>query len=279
MTETQQQPEPQPTQGAFDRFADRVRQATPAWIVNNGTRINFALKALADGTGILSSVRRGSESPARLIANSVTLATLIPGSIYSEKVPTQDEMAREKEMGLIPYMGHRIKSAFNPKEHVVEMVGLATMANGALTVLSGVNQSSRRQLSWELVTGAFTMMAGGALTFMQDRQRAWQSWTAIFLGRTPFKLMQSEQAYSRGYVDRNIRPGDKYQGLNLGIQLFGNVFSTFYAGVKKNPDGTITHLGAKEMAASAHPQTQLTQVGEHEPMTTTPPELSNARTA
>lgn len=246
--------------GAFDRFAERVREATPAWVVNNGSRINFAIKGLADSMSIASSVRRGSQAPARLAANLITLGSLIPGSIYQEKQITAEEASAEAQLNPLQYIGHRLKYALNPRDHVVETVGVATMLNGALTVASGLAQSSRRQWSWELLTGACTVAAGSALTFMRDRQRAWQTWTGIFIGRMPFKALQSEQAWNRGYTDRGIRPGDKYQGANLGLQLFGNVFSTFYGGVKKMPDGTIVHLGEGEQV----PQAKLTHVAEHE---------------
>lgn len=260
-----------PAQGSavvrgFDRVTQAVRQATPAWIVNNGSRINFALKALADSMSIASSIRRGSEAPARLWANSITLASLIPGSLYQEKASSDAEDAAEAKLSPLAYVGRRLSYALNPRDHVVETVGVATILNGALTIASGAAQSSKRQLSWELVTGAFTMAAGGALTFLHDRQRAWQSWTAIFIGRTPFKVMQSEQAWNRGYTDRDIKPGDKYQGMNLAVQLFGNVFSTFYGGVKKLPDGSIVHLGRHRDQANHHdvPHTTLTTVRSHE---------------
>ncbi len=236
--------------GYFDGITDAVRRATPAWVVNNGSRINFAIKALADSMSIASSIRPGSRSNPRLFANLITLGTLIPGSLYKEKAPTEEDLAHERSLKPLDYVGLKIKNALNPRDHVVETVGLATILNGALTVASGVAQSSRKQLSWELATGAFTIAAGSALTFMQDRQRAWQSWTGIFLGRVPFKVAQSEQAWSRGYKDGDIKPGDKYQGMNLAVQLFGNVFSTFYGGVKKMPDGTIVHFGAKPAAAA-----------------------------
>jgi len=254
----------------FDRVTRAVREATPAWIVNNGTRINFALKALADSVSIASALRPGSGSPARLAANVITLGTLIPGTIYEEKPNSEAVDAAEQHMGTMDYIGHRLKYALNPRDHVVETVGAATMLNGMLSMVSGAMQSSKRQLSWELVTGALTVVAGGALTFMHDRQRAWQSWTGIFLGRTPFKLLQSEQAWNRGYTDRDIRPGDKYQGMNLAVQLAGNVFSTFYGGVKKLPDGSIVHLGApgeQKLAArytNGEPQNTLTQVDSHQ---------------
>ena len=258
----------------FDRFVDQVRFATPAWIVNNGSRINFAIKALADSMSIASSLRPGSQSNPRLWANLITLATLVPGSIYQEKQISAEEEAAESRLSPLAYVGQRLKYALNPKDHVVEMVGVATILNGVLTIFSGVKQSSWKNPSWELMTGAFTMAAGSALTFMRDRQRAWQTWTGIFLGRMPFKALQSEQAWNRGYTDRGIRPGDKYQSANLGLQLFGNVFSTFYGGVKKLPDGRIVHLGANtsgaEDIATARPTNQLEQVASHQPMQATP---------
>ncbi len=256
-----------PTNG-WDQMTDWIRQKTPAVIINNGSRINFGLKAIADSMGIASALGirftkqqtvKPIKSWPRFAANVITSATLIPGILYKEKPVSEEEIENYKKLSPVGYVFQKVKDAFDPKHHIVEMVALATVFNGVLTSWAGLQQSnfhmvrafewkSWKNISMEFVTGAFTTIAGLTLGLIPNRERAWQISTGAFTWRIPFKGAQAYTALFKGYPNANppVPPGDWFQMSNFALQQAANVFGFFYAGIKKTEDGRIIHLGKDE---------------------------------
>ena len=236
-------------------FVDHTRDKTPASVINNGSRINFGLKAIADGMSIASALRPGSRSIPRLIANVPTFLTMFPGVYYKEEPVSKQDQAKYDKMGRLEYIGTKVKQAFDPKHHIVELVALATMWNGAFTTLSGVRQSTFKgvtlknwtgKVSSEIWQGLMTVVAGAILDFSKDREKAWQLSTSIFLWRIPFKAHQAYTAYYVGYPEKGAAPGDWKQFGNFALQQAANVFGLFFTGIKKTDDGKIIVLGKDE---------------------------------
>ena len=233
------------TKGGFDNFVAWIRDKSPDWVVNNGSRFNFGFKAMADVMSLWSSVRKGSSSPARLVASVVTLFTELLGIGCAEKKITEEKQKEYSEMSVFRYGVVKTKEAFNPREHILETVGLATIANGIFTVISGVNQSVKTRLSWEILQGALTAVAGLFMTYMPDRERAWQISTGVFWTRAPVAGKQAWNAYKIGVPEKNIASGDWQQGAKWMLNQTSNLFGVVFGGVKKLPDGSIIHIGKK----------------------------------
>lgn len=254
---------------AFDRFTDSVRRVTPAGLINNGSRINFGLKAIADSMGIASGLGivfhpnfrmdPARRSWSRVAANVPTFATLIPGIIYKEQPLSEEQIESYKQMSSMEYVGTKVKEAFHPKDHIVETVALATVANGVLTSVSGIGQSnfknfnafsagSWKKISMEFIMGAFTTVAGATLGLIPERQRAWQVSTAAFTWRIPFKATHAYTALKHGYPHANppVPKGDWFQMSNFVLQQTANIFGFFFAGIKKTEDGDIIRIGKDE---------------------------------
>ena len=232
-------------------FVSWVRDKTPASLVNSGTEANFAFKASADGLSVWSSVRKGSASPARLVASSITLLTEILGIFYKEKEIQPEKQREYREMSWPKYVLVKTKEAFNPKDHILETVGLATIANGVFTTISGIAQSSKNHSSWEKIQGAMTVVAGMLMSYMPDREKAWQLSTIAFWTRAPAAYMQAKDAYFKGNPEKNIQKGDWQQAAKWVLNQTSNLFGFFYGGVKKMPDGSIIHIGKKGNNLSA----------------------------
>lgn len=251
----------------WDRLADKVRELTPAVIINNGSRINFGLKAVADSMGIASGLRKETKSYPRLFANIVTTSTLIPGLLYKEQPVSEKEIESYQKMSPLEYVWTKFKQAFDPKHHIVETVALATVFNGVFTAFSGIKQSafkgfspisftSWKNISMEVWTGMFTTVAGLILGLVPQRERAWQLSTAVFTWRIPFKGTQAYTALFKGYPNANppVPAGDPYQMINFLLQQTANIFGFFYTGVKKTEDGQIIRLGKDELTIDINKQ-------------------------
>lgn len=238
-----------PIDREWTKFVDGIRKVTPAILINEGSRIHFALKAAADGFGVASGMKKGSGTPERTAANVITFATLIPGAMFKEKPESKEDAEKYKKMNPLQYAFTKVIQAADPKNHIAELVGVATIINGILTARSGFRQSAAGALSKEIWQGLLTSVAGAALTFIPDREKAFQISTSIFLWRIPFKYAQAHQAYFHGYPkakDGPIPSGDWYQFANFGLQQAANVFGLFFTGIKKMPDGTIVRIGKDE---------------------------------
>ena len=144
------------------------------------------------------------------------------------------------------------------------------MINGALVFASGLLQSSHKRVSLEVVLGAMSAAAGAALTFMPDREKAWQLLTGLYIARIPVKERHTKYAQEGLY--KNTTPGDNWQRTSFTMSLLASVFGFFYSGVKKMPDGQIVHLGKDEhtvapaqleaYTAQEHPEQPRSKVSE-----------------
>ncbi|MEJ0009834.1 MAG: hypothetical protein WDN72_04495 [Alphaproteobacteria bacterium] len=230
----------------LDRNADGIRRATPAGIVNSGSQIKLGLQAGADTMSIWSAMRKGSSSPWRLVASVITLAGEGLGIVYKEKPYTVEERESYKRMSWPQYLGVKTLQAFHPKDHIGETVGLAFEFNGIFTALSGIAQSSKRSVSWEIFQGVMTTVAGACLSYMPNREKAWQLAIAAFWTRAPVSAQQSYVAYRYGYPDKNIAPGDWQQGAKWVLNQTSNLVGFVYGGIKKLPDNTIVRVADDE---------------------------------
>jgi len=229
--------------GVFNGTLTWIRRYTPNFVVNSGSQFNFAFKAAADTMSIWSSVRKGSASPARLVASLTTLGSELLGMVYKEKRITEKQDQYYDSLSKPGYIVEKIKEGLNPKDHILETVGLATIANGIFTTVSGILQSSKKRTSWETFQGMMTVAAGLCMSFIRDRERAWQWSTAMFWTRAPVAGKQAWDAYYHGFPDKNVAAGDWQQAAKWGLNQTSNVFGFLYGGVKKLPDGTIVHIG------------------------------------
>lgn len=251
------------SENVIDRLATKIREKSPDWLVNSGTQVNFAFKASADTMSIWSSIRRGSASSWRFAGSAVTLAAELLGTVYKEKRISEERQKAYDAMSLPKYIGAKTLESCNPKEHILETVGLATIVNGVCTAISGLTQSSKKKVSWEIAQGALTAVAGIIMNYMPDRERAWQLSTAIFWTRAPVAGKQAWEAYFHGYPDRGIIKGDWQQAAKWGLNQSSNLFGFFYGGVKKLPDGTIVHIGKKGDDTSPRGKQHLLSNGEN----------------
>lgn len=231
--------------GNFDTFVAKVREVSPAWLVNNGSRISLMFKGLADGLSVWSSVRVGSQSPWRLAASLTTLFSELLGIRYAEKGVTDEQQRAYAKMSTWQYATAKLRQAFNPKEHISETAGVALIANGLMMAMSGISQSVKGRVSLEIAQGLFTSAAGAMLTFIPDRERAWQWAHGTFIIRSVPAAGQAYNAYYTGVPEKNIAKGDWQQGAKWVSNQIANLVGTFYGGVKKLPDGSIVHIGKK----------------------------------
>lgn len=229
----------------FDSFVAKVREASPAWLVNNGSRISLAFKGLADGLSVWSSLRTGSKSLWRLGASATTLFSEVLGISFTEKGITEEQQQAYAKMSTWQYATTKIREAFNPKEHITETAGVALVANGLMMAMSGVSQSVKGRVSWEIAQGLMTSAAGALLTFIPDRERAWQWAHGTFIARSVPAATHAYNAYYTGVPEKNIAPGDWQQGAKWVSNQAANIVGTFYGGVKKLPNGSIVHIGKK----------------------------------
>jgi hypothetical protein len=241
---------------SFDGFVARVREASPIWIVNNGSRISLAFKGLADGLSVWSSLRKGSQSPWRLGASLTTLGSELLGIAYAEKTISDEQELRYTQMSTWQYVTTKIRQAFNPKEHITETAGVALIANGLMMSMSGASQSVKGRVSWEIAQGLFTSAAGAMLTFIPDRERAWQWAHGTFIARSVPAAKHAYNAYYTGVPEKNIAAGDWQQGAKWVSNQIANLLGTFYGGVKKLPDGSIVHIGKKGEDVTAPKQSR-----------------------
>ena len=233
--------------GNFDSFIAKVRDATPAWLVNSGTQISLGFKACADGLSVWSSVRKGSSSPWRLTGSLITLGAEILGTKIPEKKITEEKQQEYTQMSKWQYFVTKTREAFNPKEHIAETSGLALIINGFCVAMSGLKQSSKNKKSWEILQGAMTSVAGIIMNYMPDRERAWQIAHTTFMIRSVPAALQARDAWKFGFPEASppVAKGDWQQGAKWVLNQIANLFGTFYGGVKKLPDGSIEHIGKK----------------------------------
>lgn len=250
--------------------ADAVRIATPAIIVNNGSRINSTLKFFADGLSIKSSLRPkivlpGEKPPLfgrisapwRFAGSMVTFSAVGLGMIYKEKPTTEEEKAAYKEMSFRQYVSTKIRQGFDPKNHIAETIGLCTIPNGALLMMQGIKQSSKGRISKEVLQGAMTIAAGGALNFIPDREKAWQISNVIFMSRAPVAYVHAHEAYKHGFPAKGIPKGDWEQLGKWWANQCANIVGFLYGGVAKDENGNIVRV-AKNKAESE----RLSHVGD-----------------
>ncbi len=243
----------------FDGFIAKARDASPAWLVNNGSRFCLAFKGGADGLSVWSSVRKGSKSPWRLAASGVSLFSEILGMQFAEKKISEETQQQYRHMPVVQYVATKTAEAFNPKDHITETAGVALIVNGAFMAMSGVQQSVKSRVSWEIIQGVMTSVAGMIMTYMPDRERAWQIAHGTFMVRSVPAALQAKNAYFVGVPEKNIAPGDWQQAAKWVLNQIANVLGTLYGGVKKMPDGSIVHIGKKgdEISAPRQSRKQL----------------------
>ena len=253
-------PAPAKSGNPFDGMIAKVRAATPAAVVNSGSQINLGLKASADVMSVWSSVRKGSASPNRLIASLITLASEVCGVFYKEKGVSDEKQLEYKQMGLPKYIAAKTMEGFNPKDHILETNGLATILNGVFMARSGMVQSVKGKVSWELWQGVMTTAAGLFMSYMPDRERAWQISHGIFFVRAPVAGKQAWDAYFTGVPEKGIAKGDWQQSAKWVLNQASNVVAELYGGVKKLPDGSIVKLGKD--SAKDLPQNMMQRKGQ-----------------
>jgi hypothetical protein len=248
-----------------DVYANTIRQGTPAPIVNRGSQINFALMAAADAMSVWSGVKFKSYS--RVWASSITLFTAILGIIYDEKPQSEEHHKKLAEQSWLNFAWEKTKNAFNPKDHILATAGLSTIVNGVLMARSGLKQSTPGKKSWETLQGALTAVAGMVMTYLPDRERAWQISKSIFWIRAPVAALQAHDALHYGIPEKNIDKGDWQQWAKWVFNQTANVFGFLYGGVEKKPDGTIVghvkrpleahHAAPKLVAAASEVSTRV----------------------
>ena len=162
---------------------------------------------------------------------------------YKEKTISGDQEKNYKDMGLPKYVLTKTKEAFDPKNHILETNGLATILNGGFMAMSGISQSVHGKLSAEFWQGLMTTAAGLVMNYMPDRERAWQVAHGIFTVRAPVAGVQAYNAYFKGVPEKNIAKGDWQQAAKWVFNQASNVVAICYGGVKKLPDGSIIHIG------------------------------------
>jgi hypothetical protein len=239
----------------FDTFVAKVRDASPAWLVNNGSRYCLGFKGSADILSVWSSIATGRKSPWRLAASLTTLGSEGLGLIYPEKDISDEQRASYRQMSPGQFVIAKTKEALNPRDYITESAGLALIVNGLFMSKSGINQSVfekalvngkfKRNISPEIWQGMFTSVAGMVMTYWPDRERAWQISHTLFNVRTIPSAFQADRAFRFGVPEKNIKPGDWQQWGKLGLNTVANVLGTFYGGIKKLPDGEIVHIGMK----------------------------------
>lgn len=227
----------------FDRVVHHVRDITPAAIVNSGSQVSLGMRALADLLSVSSSIRKGSASPNRLIASLITLGSELMGIVFKERSITVEKQQEYREMGTVQYVGTKTLEALNPRDYILETNGLATIINGVFTTRSGIHQSVKTRISWEILQGAITTVAGLFMLYMPNRERAWQISHGIFTLRAPVAGKQAWNAYTTGVPEKNIAKGDWQQGAKWFLNQAANGFAVFFGGVKKLPDGTVVSIG------------------------------------
>lgn len=244
----------------FDTFVARVRDATPAIIVSNGSRICLALKGAADICSIISARDKRAPSLWRERASFVSLGGELLGTLFPEKKISKEREEQYRKMNKVEYAFAKTKEALNPVDNVTETIGLTLMVNGAFMAKSGLMQSGHglKEKSWEVLAGGMTALAGSFMTYMTDRERAWQISHAIFTLRTPAAAMQAHTAYKYGYPNapEPVPPGDKMQWAKFGLNQIACVVGVLYGGVKKMPDGSIQHIGKNGVEYTAPRQSR-----------------------
>ena len=240
----------------FDSFVAKVRAASPAWLVNNGSRMSLAFKGLADGLSVWSSLRKGSQSPWRLSASLTTLFSEVLGISFTEKGISEAQQQAYAKMSTWQYATTKVREAFNPKEHITETAGVALVANGLMMAMSGVSQSVKGRVSWEIAQGLMTSVAGAMLTFIPDRERAWQWAHGTFIARSVPAATHAYNAYYTGVPEKNIAKGDWQTAAKWVANQIANIIGTFFGGIKKLPDGSIVHIGKRGEEITAPKQSR-----------------------
>ncbi|GEM_PF-6373861 len=277
------QPHPDFLSGLGDMWREGIhslRVATPASIINNGSRINFLLRATADVASMLSGGLYNS--PYRLIASGISLTGLGLGLVYKEKPNTEERQKRLENMPVGEYITMRIKDAFDPKNHIIATVGMATIPNGIFMALSGYKQRVPGKVAWEMYQGLMTVAAGLSLNFIPNQERAWQVATGIFIVRAPFAGIQAQTALKQGFPadhvtaprpfdmhpeDWKAPPGDRLQWVKFILNQSCNVFGFIYGGIHKDEEGNIVslkdfhaHKNSKAETDTAQPGKQVEQI-------------------
>jgi len=234
-------PEPQGIAAHFvdrwDHLTDVVRNYSPASVVNHGTKIVFALRAIADGMSVYSGLQYSSKP--RAAASLISLGGLCLGLVFDEDPISPEERESYSRMGYSEYIPLRLKQAFDPVHHVTSTVGLATIPNGVLMAISGARQRVPGKTPWELYQGLMTIAAGASMNFIPDQERAMQTAAGIFTIRSPFAFMQATKAWKVGVPEKGVPAGDIGQMGKFVFNQASNIAGFFYAGVEKMPDGRI----------------------------------------
>lgn len=229
----------------FDQFVAKVRDNSPAWLVNSGSQISLSFKGGADILSIWSSLRRGAYSPWRFAGSALTLFAEVLGAIIPEKKISEEKQEEYTHMSRWQYFKTKTREAFDPKNHIAETSGMALIVNGFCLAMAGLNQSSKKKISWEILQGMMTSAAGVIMNYMPDRERAWQVAHTTFMVRSIPAALQAQDAWKNGFphAKKPVPPGDWQQWGKWILNQIANIFGTLYGGVKKMPDGTIVHIG------------------------------------
>ncbi len=238
--------QPKKPREGIDGFIARVRDKSPDWLVNRGSQVSFSLKTAADGLSVWSAVRKGSQSPWRLAGSLITLVAGFLGTQIPEKKIPEEKQQEYAQMSRWKYFVTKTREAiFNPRDHIAETSGFALILNGFCLAMSGIVQSSKNHKSKETIQGIMTAAAGMIMTYMPDRERAWQLAHTTFMIRSVPAAFQAHDAYFKGNPEKNIAKGDWQQGAKWILNQIANIVGTFFGGVKKLPDGSIVHIGKK----------------------------------
>lgn len=258
------------------RFINWVRDKSPAVVVNNGARLNFLMRLPADVLTVKSGLRPGMistfESLPRAAAGSLSGAALALGIIFNEEKQTPEEKKHLESLSTFDLIRTRVKHAFDPVHHPSATVGLATIPNGLLYMMSGKKLKKKGEINWEIVKGGLTVLGGAALNFIPDQEKAWQVSTGVFLLRAPSSFLNAWGGYFNGITREGVEtyaaksalearkvagqpltteflkdyyksaPGDWALLTKFGLNQGSNVFGLFYGGVEKTADGRIVKV-------------------------------------
>ncbi len=218
--------QPEAKKGWWDRMRESFQARMPEWVRQNSTRIN-QLGLMAGTTVIMGSIFRNrkisrdiwnaqeeilkksglkgaalEKKIGELVESKIMkkpglhkqrmfyLGTAITGlgvSGFIKNKETPEQRESYKDMPMLPYIGMRIKHAFDPLNHSRQTAGAIGALSGVLAMVSGLSQPGGALISEIFVGG--TLVAGfSSLALINDPTKATGWLNKCWASRLPFVI-------------------------------------------------------------------------------------------
>lgn len=217
-----------------DAAAEGIRKATPAWIVNNSSRLTFGMQFTANAIGIWAA-DKWYNNKSLTTAAWLGLGSSVMGVLFNEKPQTQEELDRYKEMNPLEYLGNRMVESVQFWKYPTRFVSFVQMATGIFQMRGAWQKSGMAYFT----KGGLTTLGAAIINLVPDQERAWQLSSIPFGYRAFPSGINAWQEYKHGFPAKGVEKGNWAGLLKFGVNQLSQLTGTLYGGVNKDEFGNI----------------------------------------